>query len=216
MKSIFVLAAVLPAFILISAFNNSSIQANNSSLSGWDKNVLKQANTAAGITYLSDEEKKLIFYTNLCRLNPKLFCQTVLTDYLKNNPDQQVEQSFLNNLKNQLSTTKPCEALVPDQQLCEIAKNFAKKMGEQGKTGHADFQTRMKPVMAKYNRIGENCDYGNAIGLDAFMHLLIDKSDPVNLGHRKNLLDPAFTSIGVSEQPHKKFQYNFIMDFGGQ
>lgn len=216
MKSIFVLTGILPAFILVSAFSDSSIQSNNNPLSGWDKNVLKQANTASGITYLSEEEKKLIFYTNLCRLEPKLFSQTVLADYLKNNPDQQVDQSFLNNLKNQLSTTKSCGVLVPDQQLCDIAKNFAKKMGEEGKIGHADFQTRIKPVMDRYNRVGENCDYGNATGLDAFMHLLIDKSDPVNLGHRKNLLDPAFTAIGVSGQPHKKFQFNFVMDFGGQ
>lgn len=216
MKSILIPAYILPAFMLISAFSNLPTQTNSNPLSGWDKNVLKQANTAAGANYLSDEERKLIFYTNLCRLEPKLFSQTILTDYLKNNPEQGVEQSFLSSLKKQLANTTPCGVLVPDEQLCGIAKSFAKKMGAEGKIGHADFQNRMKPIMDKYNRVGENCDYGNATGLDAFIHLLIDKSDPVNLGHRKNLLDPAFTAIGVSEQPHKKFQYNFVMDFGGQ
>jgi uncharacterized protein YkwD len=212
----FLSAGILFAFILSSGFSKLPVQTNGSPLSGWDKNVLKQANTAAGASYLSDEEKKLIFYTNLCRLNPKLFSQTVLTSYLKNNPDQQVEQSFLDNLKNQLSNTKPGGALAPDEQLSDMVKNFAKKMGEEGKTGHGDFQNRMKTILEKFNRVGENCDYGSAIGLDTFMHLLIDKSDPINLGHRKNLLDMTFTVTGVSEQPHKKYQYCCVMDFAGQ
>lgn len=212
MKLILISAGILPAFILLGAFT----QTNSNPLSGWDKNVLKQANTAAGANYLSAEEKKLIFYTNLCRLEPELFCQTVLAGYLKNNPDQSVKESFIDELKKQLQSIKPCGVLVPDRQLCNIAKNFAQKMGGEGKTGHGDFQNRMKPVMQRFNRVGENCDYGNATGLDTFIHLLIDKNDPVNLGHRKNLLDPAFTAVGVSEQPHKKYQYNFVMDFGGQ
>lgn len=203
-------------FISLSSFRNFSIQTNDDPLLGWDKSVLKQANTAASVTYLSAEEKKLIFYTNLCRLQPKLFCQTVLADYLKNNPDMSVDQATLAKLKSQLINETPCGTLAPDKQLCTIAHNFAQKMGQEGERGHADFQNRINPVLNRYNRVGENCDYGNTQAIDAFMHLLIDKSDPVNLMHRKNLLDPKFTAVGISGQPHTKYKWNYVMDFGGQ
>lgn len=189
------------------------IQTNTDPLSGWNKNVLKQANTAVSATYLSYEEKKLIFYTNLCRLQPKLFCQTVLATYLKTHICKPAQAE---SLKKQLNIEKPSVALVPDKELCKIAHDFAKKMGEDGKEGHADFQSRMQPVMSRYNRVGENCDYGNKLPLDAFMHLLIDSSDPVHLAHRKNILDPHFTAIGVALEPHKTYQWNYVMDFGGQ
>jgi uncharacterized protein YkwD len=175
--------------------------------------VLKQANTARSSTYLSDEEKKLIFYNNLCRLKPKLFCQTVLADYLKTHT---INNAQVTSLQSQLNADNAEAVLVPDKELCSIAHGFAKKMGEEGKEGHPDFQNRIKPVMNRYNRVGENCDYGNKLALDAFMHLLIDSSDPVHLMHRKNMLDPKFQAVGVALQPHKTYQWNYVMDFGGQ
>ena len=214
-SSILVRGIILLAFTILTSFHSSYIQDEENPLSGWDRNILLQANSAATVSYLSDEEKKLIFYTNLCRLKPKLFCQTVLADYLNKHPDPTIGQPTIAALKRQLIGEEPGGALAPDEQLCSIARAFAKKMGQEGGTGHADFQNRMKPVMDRYNRVGENCDYGHTFAIDAFMNLLIDKSDPVNLAHRKNILDPKFTVIGVSKQPHKKFNYNFVIDFGG-
>jgi uncharacterized protein YkwD len=197
--------------LLIPSFSTLA-QTGGDPLATWDKDVLKQANTAASASYLSDEEKKLIYYTNLCRLKPKLFCQTVLEDYLKNHPDQ--TQGAL-GLKRTLLADKAVGALMPDEALSKSAKDYATKMGKEGKEGHIDFQERMKPFMKSYMKFGENCDYGAPLALDAFMRLLIDTSDPVNLGHRKNLLDPNFKAVGVSGQPHKTYRWNYVMDFGG-
>src|SRR5579863_7017843 len=188
-NTILVNSVVVAAFALLTSFH-TPIQDEGNPLSGWDRNVLLQANSAASVAYLSGEEKKLIFYTNLCRLKPKLFCQTVLADYLNKYPDPTLGQPTIAALKRQLIMQDPCGALAPDEQLCTIARDFATKMGEEGGTGHADFQNRMKPVMDRYNRVGENCDYGHNLAVDAFMNLLIDKSDPANLAHRKNILDP--------------------------
>ena len=209
----FMLGMLIMVFLSLTSFRNSNIQNNNDPLSAWDKDILRQANSASAVPYLSDEEKKLIFFTNLCRLQPKLFCTTtVLADYLKTHPNN---TSFMANLKKQLMQSKSIVALVPDKELCTMAHDFAKKMGQEGKEGHPDFQKRMQPVMSRYHRVGENCDYGDTTAISAFMNLLIDTSDPVSLGHRKNLLDPNFTSIGVSRQPHKTYRWNFVMDFGG-
>lgn len=187
-------------------------QADANPLSGWDKKVLKQANTAESATYLSDEEKKLIFYTNLCRLQPKLFCQTVLADYLNSHPNKSPQVA---SLKKTLNEDKATGVLVPDEELCKMSKDFATKMGKEGKEGHIDFEKRFKPFEKRFMRAGENCDYGSDIALDAFMRLLIDSSDPVNLGHRKNLLDANFKAVGVAGAPHKTYRWNYVMDFGG-
>lgn len=187
-------------------------QTSDDPLATWDKAVLQQANTAEAVTYLTDEEKKLIFYTNLCRLQPKLFCQTVLEDYLKKHPD--LNKGSV-GLRRTLLADKRSGALVPDEEFTKMAKAYAEKMGKEGKEGHIDFEQRMKPFMKKYMRVGENCDYGNEQGLDAFMRLLVDQSDPVNLGHRKNLLDANFKAIGVAGAPHKTYRFNYVMDFGG-
>ena len=200
------------AFIALTSFNKANLQTNTDPLATWDKEVLKQANTAASVTYLNEEEKKLIYYTNLCRLKPKLFCQTVLADYLKSHPDI---TDGVASLKVDLNANKALKVLVPDKELCTEAHDFAKKMGEEGKEGHLDFQARMKPIMKRFNKVGENCNYGETNAIDAFMSLLIDWSDPENLGHRKNLMDPDFTSIGVSREAHKVYKWNFVMDFAG-
>jgi len=210
-NALLILGIVLTLFSLFPSFRVIS-QTIDNSLSGWDKDALSQANTAANVSYLSDEEKKLIFYTNLCRLKPKLFCQTVLGDYLKAHPNNTPQVA---SLKRELNTNKGCGALVPDEELYTIARDFATKMGIEGKEGHVDFQKRVKPLMSRYNRVGENCDYGDYLALDAFMDLLIDSDDPINLGHRKNILDPKFTDIGVSGQTHKTFRWNYVMDFAG-
>jgi uncharacterized protein YkwD len=203
---------ILGVVLIVSTSFKVRAQTNDDPLSTWDKSVLQQANTAESATYLSDEEKKLIFYTNLCRLQPKLFCQTVLADYLKNHPDQ---TKGILGLKRTLNANKNLDALKPDEEMSVSAHNYAKKMGEEGKEGHIDFQNRMKPFLVRFHAVGENCDYGNNLGLDAFMNLLIDSSDPVNLGHRKNLLDPTFKYVGVGGQPHKTYRWNYVMDFGG-
>lgn len=200
---------VLTLLVLFSSFQ---AQTNRDALAGWDKDVLKQANTAANVSYLSEDEKKLIFYTNLCRLRPKLFCQTVLADYLKTHDEKAAQVA---SLKRQLNADKSCGVLNPDEKFSKMAHEYATKMGKEGKTGHIDFQGRMKPFMKQFNTVGENCDYGNADALDAFMNLLIDSSDPVNLGHRKNILNVNFKAVGVARSPHKTFGWNYVMDFGG-
>ncbi len=212
-KSFILLAGItLVSFVFLSSFQGFTKQTNKDPLSGWDKSILQQANTAINFPTLSDEEKKLIFYCNLCRLKPKLFCETVLADYLNTHPDKSAQ---IASLKRELNKDKACGVLNPDKQLCVMAHDYAWKMGEEGKEGHLDFQKRFKPVLNRYTRVGENCDYGYKLAIDALMHLLIDSSDPVNLGHRKNILDANFTAIGVSCQPHKTYQWNYVMEFGG-
>ncbi len=63
--------------------------------------------------------------------------------------------------------------------------------------------------------MGENCDYGFEDPLTIVMRLLIDEGNP-NYGHRTTILDPNFKHIGVSIQPHTKWNFNCVQEFGGE
>jgi uncharacterized protein YkwD len=62
--------------------------------------------------------------------------------------------------------------------------------------------------------MAENCDYGNNKAFDIVMSLLIDEDVP-SLGHRENILDPEYKYVGTSIQPHKRYDWNCVIDFGG-
>jgi hypothetical protein len=178
----------------------------------WDPAVLKKANTAKDVTYLTDEEKLVIFYMNLARLNPKLFGETYLKKYLDSTGDK---NSYTKSLIKSLPTTKPMEALIPAKDLSAFAKDYATKSGKENKIGHGNFNQRTSKIDANYRGyIGENIDYGYNRAMDIVMRLLIDDTVP-SLGHRKNILNPIYKFVGTSIKPHKRYDWNCVIDFGG-
>ena len=48
----------------------------------WDPAVLEKANTAQDTRYLKEDEKQVIYYTNLVRTDGQLFSETYLQWYL--------------------------------------------------------------------------------------------------------------------------------------
>ena len=103
----------------------------------------------------------------------------------------------------------------PEKDLYKIALGHAKISGKNGTVGHQRFNERFKPVMKKYNRVAENCGYGYDDAVEIVLELLIDQGIS-SLGHRKNILNPIYNSIGVSIQDHKDYRTNCVMDFGGK
>jgi hypothetical protein len=178
----------------------------------WDPEVLRKANTAKDAVYLSAEEKKVIFYLNLVRLDPKLFAET----YAKKHLDSAGKNtSFAKSLLKALPSTKPMEVLMPAKDLSEFAKEHAVKSGKENKVGHGNFDERFRKIKKTYGSyVGENCDYGYNKALDIVMRLLIDEDVP-SLGHRKNILNPKYKYVGTSIKPHQGYQWNCVMDFAG-
>jgi len=177
----------------------------------WDRAVLEKANTAKDAAYLTSEEKAVIFYLNLVRLDPKLFGETYLKKYLDSTGDR---NSYVTSLLKALPLTKPMDVLLPAQDLCAFAKAHATKFGKENKVGHDNFKERTKTIRNNYAGIAENCDYGNDKAFDIVMSLLIDEGIQ-SLGHRKNILNPKYRYIGTSIRPHKGYDWNCVMDFGG-
>lgn len=183
----------------------------------WPDSILTKANSAAQSSFMSEQEKLVVYYTNLVRINPELFANTYLENYLEQNDLKKDKE--IRMLVKELEATGKRAILKPSLSLTNVARAHAKDMGEVGKTGHnssngKSFRARMDEVSKIYSGINENCNYGNEKGVDIFMDLLIDRNVP-NYGHRKNILDPEMKYIGVAIEPHKRYRVNCVQDFGG-
>lgn len=174
----------------------------------WNKSDYLVCNTAINEPYLNPKEKEIIYILNLLRKSPQLFAQTVVKNY----PRLQDKTHLLNDayyklLLKELSKLAPLPLLYPDKKCFESAYCHAKTSGQSGYVGH----NRKNACKAIENFNAECCDYGNDDPLDIVLSLLID-SDVPSLGHRRILLSNNYKKIGVSIQPHKKYQYNTVLD----
>lgn len=184
----------------------------------WPDSVLSQANTARTADYLSEEEKQVIYYINLCRINPPLFESTILKEYVKekNVPKDKALKELIKDLQ---SSTK-MEILIPTPLLTDLARAHARDMGGTGRTGHnssdgTTFHDRMTNVSTVFKGVNENCNYGLESGKDIVIDLLIDRDVP-SAGHRKNILNLDMRYVGVAIEPHKKWRFNCVQDFAGE
>lgn len=189
-----------------------SVNAQQGIYEQWDPEVLKMANTAADVEYMTEEEKKVVFFMNLARLDGSLFAETLLNAYVAQN---QVENnSYLRTLYRDLKKVKDLQPLIPEEDLTSIAQGHATKSGKSGHVGHKGFNKRFDPFMGNpYTNVGENCSYGYDKAIDIVMTLLIDDGVK-SLGHRENNLNPEFNSVGVAIRPHKGYRHNCVIDFG--
>ena len=172
----------------------------------WTSTQLTKANTAKDVTYLTTVEKECIMYINLCRLYPKDFVKNELINYYGTEKygDYIKDSKYRESLINLLNTMEPLSELYFNMDAYMNAKCFAKEQGEAGTIGH----TRINCEKGNY---AECCSYGMDTSKDIVMQLLIDHNVP-SLGHRINCLNKNYTKIGVSVQPHKKWETCAVID----
>ncbi len=206
---------VITGFLFFSTFAvGQSILNNHDTLNYpyhlWNKKVLTSCNTAKEASYLSQEEKNIVWLTNLARFDGALFSRTFLKEYIVKNGIKYTP--YVKSLFKDLAKTHNLSLLIPDEKITKLAKGHAVWSGKRGSTGHQKFNSRAKK--ANNPRFLENAQYGSFQGLDIMMDLLIDEGIS-SLGHRKNILDPHAKYIGVSIWPHKKYKYNCVIDYAG-
>lgn len=184
----------------------------------WSDNDLSIANSAKNNKELSFQEKKVIFYINLARINGRLFAETYLKDYMDDVkiPKNKYYKSLVKTLKEQLRLP----ILTTDVDLFNEAVKHAKEMGKSGRKGHrsGDFESfgeRIAPLQKKFKKVKESNQYGFPDALSIVVDLLID-DEQESLRHRKMLLDPDFLYVGVGIRAHKKFMINTSILMGGE
>ncbi len=178
---------------------------------------IKAAQTAADHPKMKDTEKQMVTVLNLVRLYPKKFAREYLPAVVKKAEYIEVSAAY-EELVKELLNGEPLEPLSPDDFLSKHAQIHAKDMGRSGQAGHNSsggktFNMRMAPMQKRYSGVAENCQYGFKDAAEIVVDLLIDDGIPER-GHRRNILDPAFNLIGVSVEPHKKFDVNCVQIFG--
>jgi hypothetical protein len=176
--------------------------------------ILQECNTAGKFSAMSQQEKDVVLLTNLVRKDPKKFSEVFIDDYVANSEFYEISNPYVISLKRDLQTRKPAAVLQVHNTLNKTAREHAVYCGTSGHMGHHGFDGRSKTVAKVLNHqlFGENCGYIRTEALDFVMDLLIDESIR-DVGHRKNILHPKFTTIGVSIQPFKKGEFCLVQQF---
>ena len=179
--------------------------------SKWDAKILEKAKSYKDEDKISGLERDVIFYTNLARLNPKLFALTYVKQYVDEN---EIKSPNVNSLIKDLNKCPKLGVLTFSTDLYYVARAHAESNGKKGLEGHQNYNARFKKYASQYTMHGENCDYGNNDALTVVMTLLIDDEVP-GTGHRHNMLSTDYKAIGVAYAVHKLAEHNVVMCFGG-
>lgn len=169
---------------------------------------LDSANTAKSITQLSSEEKNVIKLINLARMYPKQFAKNYVAKYDEKKTGFAYDASYTkdkNSLISELIAMKSLKPLVFDSAMYELAKCWCLESGKSGDIGH-----NRKKCKSGYS--GECCSYGFKGALDIVMQLMVDNNIP-NHGHRKIILTPYYSKIGIKNGSHKTYTYHSVIDF---
>ncbi|SHF19946.1 CAP domain-containing protein [Pedobacter caeni] len=215
--------------LLLPLFSSSSVQQWDPDDS-WTKEELRMANTAGDADYLTAEEKDMVIYLNLARMDGARFFDTYFQEFvdLHNRQMQQYgnydevkvsrNDSYYKSLRRDLENVKNLPVFWPDEALSIVAKQHAKDLNRNNFAGHTSKDGRT--VNQRIGKIypnksnGECLAFGFTSGLANVCMLLLDKG-VANLGHRKLILNTSskLNTVGLSIQPHKRYRYCAVIDF---
>lgn len=167
-------------------------------------------------TKLSPMEQELYYWTNYARLNPKALWDSLFVPMLVVYPS--LKGSYANSLKEALYQAEPLPFLSLNENLIKVARTHANDNAQNpdapthtSRQGES-FEQRVKNAGIR-NCAGENISMGHADVLLDLLLLYLDKDLP-SLGHRKTLMNPNFTTIGIGyAKTGKKDQWVAVQEF---
>jgi uncharacterized protein YkwD len=193
------------------------------------KEELKMANTAGNASYLSGQEKDMVMYINLARIDGEKFFNTFFEQFIDdynqemrkyNNYNElriNKNTSYYRSLKQTLSQIKNLPVFWPDEALTQVARKHAQDLNRNNFTGHksSDGRSVKDRIDSVYpnKSSAENLAFGFPTGLGNICMLLLDKGVP-DLGHRKSLLNTnlKLNKIGAYIGPHPSYRYCAVID----
>lgn len=221
----------ISAALLLFFFVTSTVSAQTSaSRNSWSSAELELANTAKNATYLNEEEKLIIFYMNLSRIDGAKFFNTYFQDFANaynldmqqysNYDDLRVNRKdkYYRGLEKDLNGIKGLSVFYPDETLTYVAQQHANDLSKNNIAGHnsSDGRTVKDRISQYYPRraMAENLAFGFSKGLANVCMLLLDKNVP-DLGHRKTILGTTYNLnlAGVNIRKHPGYRYCAVIDF---
>jgi uncharacterized protein YkwD len=203
-----------------------------SSGDSWSVRELDDADAGRDSTFLSDDEKKVVQYLNLSRMQPRKFARlhlkplrSLYRGHLFVRPGKTAIGTnegvkALDECIQVLEKQKSISALRPSYALFGGARDHVADTGPKGITGHQGSNgsspwDRIGHYGKMRSAAGENISYGYEDPLEILVQLLVD--DGVSSrGHRENILNAAFGRVGVSIGPHDKWHFMCVIDFAGE
>lgn len=187
---------------------------SSQNLAAYSPAKLEQANTAAKVSFMDENEKQALMLINLARMDGKAFIKNVLDPYVRAGGVQ--NNNYLKTLYTDLQASPALQPLAPEPDLVRCARSHAQDMGSKGRTGHTgsngvSFGDRVRACY-EGSSMAENISYGEETALGIVMQLLIDNGVP-SLGHRKNILGADYVRIGIAIAPHTVYDVHCVMDF---
>jgi uncharacterized protein YkwD len=192
----------------------------------WDRAVL---NTAAGVTYLTDNEKAVILEINKLRSDPAAYAREYLEPLLNLYDGKKLNYPgdvpiitkegvvALKDAIRELKSAPPVPLLSPDLRLTKASRDHMKDQSATGRTGHtgsdgSSAQDRIRRYGPWQKAMGENIFYGDPDARAVVLHLVIDDGIPKR-GHRKNFLSEHYLLVGVACGKHPGWRNVCVMDF---
>lgn len=182
-----------------------------------NKSLLQTLETYPVYKKANRQEKDQIYWTNYSRLFPKNFRDSALIPFIKSQPGIQ-NNNYTNSLIRSLDQNQVLPFLAPNLQFSSVAAHHAADIFQnKGRISHhssdgTSFANRMRK--AGINQCAsENISSGKDDALVALILLYLDIGVP-DLGHRKNLLNPVYTEIGVSVIRLADGRYLMVQNLG--
>jgi uncharacterized protein YkwD len=180
----------------------------------WD---IKSLDAARGVDYLTDLEKDFILELNMVRRNPKRYAELYIQPELRNYTGS--KYSAAQECVAELSGAAGVGILRPEKGMYLAAKDHAADQAKTGETGHEGSDgsapwDRLRRYGSYKGGAAENCTYGAMNARERVVGLLIDDGTP-SRGHRKNIMNGAYTRVGLAVGTHTKYGGACVMDFAG-
>lgn len=118
-----------------------------------------------------------------------------------------------------LKRAKPLKPLEASEGLTLAARDHAEDTGPKGIAGHDGSDgSKSGQRMNRYGKwlraCAENIAFGPKNARFTVIQLIVDDGVPKR-GHRKNIFDPRFKTVGIAVGPHKTYAHMCVMDFAG-
>ncbi|MDA0729270.1 MAG: CAP domain-containing protein [Bacteroidetes bacterium] len=195
--------------LIVVAVGWSSLVISFAQADQWTPQQIASADLARNLAGWSDVEKDVVLHTNLVRMYPSVYLEIEAKPWDQPPRYSPLDKStsYYQGLLRELRSRPSIAPLQPSEELKASASCFAAAQGQTSQTGHDRSGTGCPEL-----NTGENCDYGMDTGKDIVMHLLVDEDVP-SRGHRKNILDPSYISLGVGHASHQRYGKVTVQEF---
>jgi uncharacterized protein YkwD len=171
--------------------------------------------------FLSTFEQEIFEEVNLVRQNPQRYAKFIEQQFLTRKNRLTEGYSVVEETVMFLQNASSVNPLKLVGCLCVSAKDHAQDTGPTGVVGHTGTNgstpvTRtMRHASGIFGGGGENISYGVLTPREVVIQLLVDDGVP-SRGHRLNIMNASYKSIGVAQGAHAQYQQMCVMLFSMQ